>query len=938
MATIAMAAAIPLLSPVAVSAAPAAASASEPAAAATPLDFQYGKFVLPNGLTVLVHTDHRNPSVFVGVYYRVGSKDEPKGRTGFAHLFEHLMFQKTANRKGDYFTPLTAAGVTDTNGSTTEDYTEYTQTVPTNAVDLALWMESDRMGYLAGGITQAVLDEQRAVVKNEKRQNPEPAGDLALRRGFYPAGHPYGHTTIGSMADIDAATVGDVRDWFARYYGASNAVLVLSGDIDAATARTKAMAYFADVPRGRRVPSPPLPQGTGTGTGKRDIIHDAVPGAVVTHVWPIASGSARDLTLLPLVAQTMRLPGRVSIQDALVKRDGVALDVSATTDEQLLVSDFSVSIAVKPGVAPERAERAFDAALDRYIADGPEQERLTAIARATDMAVIRSLESNQDVGSAMAIGELRRGDPAFVMRQRQWTAEVTTDELRALARTWLKRPYYQITVLPGTPPAADDGPPPLATLAALPPAQPRARGVDRTRIPEPGPLKTHVALPATTEFTLSNGLHVVVAERHATPIVDAFLQLPTGSRSDPAYGPDAAGQAIALMTAGTAARDEAALARDRERIAMLVGGKAGTATSSFSWSTLSNQTERGFQLAADMLRNPTYPQSRIDRINAEAGARHAAYESAPQNAATTLLAAALWGTNDPRGRIAPPDTRQPLTRQALVAYHASRIVPAGATLLIMGDITPVAARRLAQTYLGDWQAATARPDAARPVDSVARTPVAPAARIILVDAPGSPQSAVAVGERVSPYSRSTDAAETLMDDALAAGFESRINTNLREEKGWTYGFAGQIDDVPTGERLYIAAGSIETDQTAPAMAEIRREIAEYVSTRPITAEELERSRLAAIRAVPASRVSSAAIMAAMIHARDFGLSSEEAQDPAKRLAAVSLDEVRRTARATYRPDALTWVVVGDLAKIEPGIRALGLAPVEIWDVYGRRLR
>src|SRR5687768_17703172 len=232
------------------------------AAQASSVDIPYREFTLSNGLRVVVHTDRKAPIVAVNIWYHVGSKDEPAGRSGFAHLFEHLMFNGSENNPGEFFEPFELVGATDMNGTTNSDRTNYFQNVPTTALDMALWMESDRMGHLLGAIDQKTLDEQRGVVQNEKRQGEnQPYGQVwdELGKTMYPASHPYAHTTIGSMADLNAASLEDVKNWFRTWYGPNNAVLVLAGDIDVATAKQKVAKYFGDIPASATVAQTKLP-------------------------------------------------------------------------------------------------------------------------------------------------------------------------------------------------------------------------------------------------------------------------------------------------------------------------------------------------------------------------------------------------------------------------------------------------------------------------------------------------------------------------------------------------------------------------------------------------------------------------------------------------------------------------------------------------------
>ncbi|MDQ7077275.1 MAG: pitrilysin family protein [Robiginitomaculum sp.] len=276
-------------------------------AQAPDINVAYEQFTLPNGLRVVVHEDHKAPIVAVSIWYHVGSKDEPNGKTGFAHLFEHLMFNGSENHPGEFFEPFEQVGATGMNGTTWLDRTNYFETVPTPALDMALWMESDRMGHLLGAIDQDTLDEQRGVVQNEKRQGdnqPYGMAQYRLQYGVFPEGHPYHHSTIGSMADLDAASLDDVKGWFNEYYGAANTVLVLAGDIDAKTAREKVAKYFGDIKAG-----PPLPHLKSwvpvKAENKHEVIMDQVPQARIYRQWAVPGRSTKDKAMLDLAASIL---------------------------------------------------------------------------------------------------------------------------------------------------------------------------------------------------------------------------------------------------------------------------------------------------------------------------------------------------------------------------------------------------------------------------------------------------------------------------------------------------------------------------------------------------------------------------------------------------------------------------------------------------------
>nr|WP_295237200.1 pitrilysin family protein [uncultured Brevundimonas sp.] len=877
----------------------------------------YETFNLPNGLTVLVYTDHTTPTVFVGVWYRIGSKDEPPGKTGFAHLFEHLMFQPTPYRPTDYMPPLEAVGATGINGSTTSDFTNYVQTVPTSALDRALWMEADRMGHLSEGMTQALLDEQRAVVKNEKRQSelgPGQASEAQFLRGYYPAGHPYAHTTLGAMQDLDAATLKDVKTWFDANYGASNAVLVLAGDIDAATAREKTAYYFGGVRSGEPISRPQL-WTPFLPDVRRDVVYENIPAAVLSRTWPLSNVSPRDNTLLQLAARAMAAGRGTPLHDALVEDLKLANAVSASVNEGQLTSAFTLSVALKPGVDPETARHALDRELAKVFTAGPNPDRLEQVVTATDVALLQTMESSAAVGGWLALGAVNHNDPLYFLKQRDWITNVDAEALRRLTETALSRPYYELVQLP-TP--AD---------AAAPTV-----GADPARMPDPGPANTTVVFPAVAETTLANGLKIVVANRPNIPIVSASLQFDTGSLAEDVYGRGAAGRAFGLLTSGSRRYTAEQIRREAAKAGVTLAAGAESRQSAVTWTMLSARLDAGFGFASEVIRNPVYPQTEIDKALERVGPQFDAYERNPLQSAGPVYSRAIWGEEHPLGRIGTREDAGAVTRAEIQAFHDREMGPNNATLYLVGDITLDQARALAQVHFGDWRRITPTPLAERPVATGLP------GRIILVDAPGAAQTSLTVGELTTPFVADQAAASALADSILGAGFNSRLNLNLREAKGWTYGFTGGVSDTPVGPRTFTATGTIEADRTADAMMEIRNEILAYVSDRPATEEELDRDRTARILALPSAFEGNGDFLSAITSAAAYGQPYDRAASSGARLASVTLDQVQAVARQTYDPARLTWVVVGDLSRIEASVRALNYGPVEVWDVYGHKVR
>ncbi|MDC8830229.1 M16 family metallopeptidase [Alteromonas gilva] len=880
------------------------------------VDIQYERFTLANGLTVLVHTDHSVPNVFVGVWYKVGSKNEAEGKTGFAHLFEHLMFQDTIHRQGEYFVPLEQVGAVDINGTTNMDRTNFYQTVPSNAIDVALWMESDRMAYLGDSVDQRFLDEQRAVVKNEKRQGQLRPGANVYERfleNFYPQGHPYDHSTIGSMADLDNATLQDVTDWYEQAYGASNAVLVLSGDIDLETARQKVSYYFGDVPAGEPMDKIEqwIPELTSV---KKDVIYDKVPTVNLSRIWPLPNNNSQDTTIMELVARSLAGGKNTPLYDLLVDENDIALGVRAHVQANDVSSTFSLDIALKPDADIKLANQLIDDGLAEYFRRGPGQEKLDGIGLAGEIALLRSMQSNQAIGTHLIDGEVHHNNPLFLNKQRSWIHEATPEQVRKTAQKWLGKPYYDIQLLPQ---------PDVKDIKAK---------VDRTTIPSAGEFTGKVSLREIQTAMLDNGLKIVVARRDNLPLVDVSMQFSTGSLVDNQYAPDTASNAFRLMTTGTEQYSMAELSRKLDALGMQFNSGAGTRESGVSWNGLSENLDATFALAAHIIRHPAYPEAEVRKVLQNIDTAHEAYEQNPMQAASEVYSKAIWGSTHPFGKITSREEAKTLSREMIQSFYEHEVGPEGATLYLVGDVTLETAEKLANAYFADW-----RKSSRTKVPEIA-PPVSQTGKVILIDAPGAVQSSISAGHIVGKFNQDSSAIESLMDAVLGAGFNSRLNMNLREDKGWAYGFRGGINNAPDRPRVFTASGTVQADKTAASMLEIQKEISAYISDKPVSPAELERVRDAAVYSIPQGFNSNGAILKTLINADLYHLPYRRVETAAERLLAVTADQITSLANKTYRPDDLVWVVVGDLKKIEQDIRDTHLGDVEVWDVYGNKLR
>ena len=882
---------------------------------ATQVDIPYEIFTLDNGLTVIVHSDHSTPTVFVGMWYAVGSKDEPEGKTGFAHLFEHLMFQGTANRDGEYFAPFIDAGATGLNGTTSEDRTNYFATVPSGALDMALWMESDRMTYLLGAVTEEALDEQRGVVQNEKRQSEtRPYAKMSdkIREGLYPAGHPYRHSIIGSMDDLDAASLDDVHEWFETYYGASNVVLVLAGDVTPEQAREKVDYYFSEAPAG--VPlSYPQQWIPDLRENRTEVMYDRVGQTRIARVWALPGLNDRDTTLMYLVNQTLVANKNAPLYRKLVDELKLATRVWGSAYGRVISGEYSISLDLAEGVSPDDVIPVVDEVIAEYLAAGPDEQLLENAKLAVNLYMIGALETTSSIGRILAEGFLYSDDPLYINTELDWINAATVGDLTATANRWMTRGHYQLTVLP------------------FPDYESGEARADRTKIPDVT-IDAGIEFPPIETAVLDNGLTLVVAQRGGIPIVDVTVRIDSGATAEPADAPGLATFTMALLDKGTKAYDASELAAEKDKIAMGGRFQSGTESSTFSYRVLDAYLQRSLQLATEMLARPTFPDDELDKLKTQVSGILATLAKAPSGAAASLLQRAVYGAENPLGRVWTPGVLDGIDREKLRQFHRRELAPQNVTVFMIGDITMDRARNAVASTLGRWRAAG--DSRRRPIGAAQ----AAAARVILVDQPGAASTTIIAGHAIPPYDPSTSTELSILNAVLGGNFESRLNMNLREDKAWSYGAGSAVQSNTSGDQLFVLRASVQADRTADSMEEMLREFLEFTSVRPATADEVERMKTNRIRALPGSFSTNRGFLQSIVTSDSYGLPYDYAEDRAERLAAVTADGVVQRARNTLDPDKLTWVVVGDLEKVEDAVRALEYAPVEVWDAFGNKIR
>jgi len=909
------------------------------AAEQTPISapqIKFEKYTLKNGLEVILSENHRLPLVAVDLWYHVGPANERAGRTGFAHLFEHMMFegsQHVGPKMHDRF--LEGAGASDINGTTDFDRTNYFETLPSNQLELALWLESDRMGYLLGKLDAERLANQRDVVRNERRQSVEntPYGlvEETLYHQLFPKTHPYFADVMGSHQDIEAARIDDIREFFRQYYTPNNSSLTITGDFDPAQAKAWVEKYFGSIPSG-----PPVPKITATTppitAEKRVKVTDQVELPRVYMGWitpPIFQPGDPESDLL---AQILGGGKSSRLYKKLVYEKQIAQDVQVQNSNLRLGSVFELQATAKPGVKPEDLEKAINEELEKLRAEGPTQAELDRARNVVETHVITSLERLGGFGGlADRLNQYNQflHDPGYLPKDLARYDHATTADLKQIAdeklTTSSRVVVYGLSgerVVDDPPRAKEEAKPASgANLAGTMPDEPwRAN-------PPPAEPPSTLSLPVAASFKLPNGLTVLLAEQHQLPIVSAHLVVLSGSDANPVDKPGVASFTAQMLPEGTEHRSSNQIADDAAQIGSEVRESSASDQSSVSIRTLKPNVDAALNLLSDVALHPKFDPAEIERIRKIRETDILQIQDDPTQLAIGVMLKAVYGPNHPYGyrEEGTIEVNKIISRDDMVKTWQRGYAPGNSALVLTGDLAQEEARRLAEKYFGDWKAAGERHEP--PPISLKTTRA-----ISIVDKPGAAQTFVVVAGLGVPRSTPDYVPLEVMNNILGGLFSSRINNNLREEHGYTYG-GFSFFMYRRGPGLFVAGGGIRTDATAPAVHEIFKEL-ERIRTGPPAADELTLSKGSFAHSLAGLFESSEQTANTIGDMFTYDLPPDYYQQLPAKIDAVTPDDVQHMAEKYIHPDTSVVIGAGDRAKIEDSLKKLAIGPVEVRDYDG----
>ena len=876
---------------------------------------QYKKFVLDNGLTLLVHEDKSVPIVGVNMWYHVGSRNEKRGKTGFAHLFEHFFFNGSENYPRGFREAMDDLGANNRNGTTNTDRTNFFEDVPVSALERTLYLEADRMGFLANYISKEMLERERGVVQNEKRQGEnQPYGRVfsEISGKIYPFSHPYSWSTIGSMEDLNAASLDDIKEWYRTYYGPNNAIISLAGDITPERALELVTKYFGGIE-----PGPAL-----TRTEKwipaldrniRDEMEDRVPQARIYRIYHAPAWKDAEVQNLSLFADVLAGSKSSRLDRRLVYEKNLATSVGAGVNDSELGSTFNLTVTVKPGVNPADAEREMEAVVNELLEKGPTADELKRAQNRNLADFLRGIERLGGFGgrSDVLAESMTYGDsPDFYLNRLEAMATAKPADVKATAERWLRANHYTMLVKP------------FDKLVA------GKTTVDRKILP-PLAAPPEVKFPEVQRARLKNGLNVMLLERHSAPIVGVALAVDAGYASDTAAKAGVSTLALDLMDEGTKTRDAFQISDELDALGARLNTGSSLDMSFVRLQATSENLRPSLGIMADVVLNPAFPADQF-AIQKQRRLAQIGQEKANPNALVQrVLPEIIYGANHAYGKPASGYEKsvETITREDLIKWQADWFKPNNATIVVTGDTTLKEILPALEETFGAWKTGSAP---TKNLTTVAKTM---GKKIYLIDKPDAPQSTIVAAHVSETSGQAEDLAAEPVFQNFGGMATSRLNRNLRLDKHWSYGTNGQLTGA-RGQRTFLVVAPVQTDKTKESIVEVVKEIGDIAGNRPVSGEEFSSIMRNMTSRLPGRFETLASLENAAISMINYNLPNDYWSKYAGNMRSLTESQLATAANKFVRPGEVVWIVIGDLKKIEGGIRELNLGEVIRLDANG----
>ncbi len=877
------------------------------------VDIPFKKYVLDNGLTLIVSEDHKAPIASFNIWYHVGSKNEKPGKTGFAHLFEHIMFTSTEHWK-NFDDVMQTVGGGSNNGTTNNDRTNYFETFSSGGLDRVLWLEADRMGFLLNGLDSVKVNVQRGVVQNEKRtRENQPYGitEELMAKATYPVGHPYSWTVIGSMDDLNAASMDDVKTWFKTYYGPNNAVICITGDVKADEVFNKVKKYFGDIPA-----SPPIAKYSAwtakmTGT-KYQVAQDRVPQARLHKIWNVPEWNAKDNSYLYILGEILSSGKSSRLYKRLVLDEQLTTNAYAFIWSNEIGGTFIIQADAKPGVDLAKIDAVIKEELQKIFTEDVTAVELERVKTNYFANFINSMEGVYSKSDLLAENETFGGSPDYYLQKQAWLKDATPADIKKAALQWLSDGEYQLQILPYGDFTNTNS------------------GLNRNVMPEVEKTGA-VTFPEIKQFTLSNGLNVYLAERHGIPSVSASMMVNAGYAADQFGSPGLAKLSGTMFMEGTKTKTALQISDLLYDLGSDITFSSRLDNSFLNLKTLKIHFAASLNLFADILLNPSFPQKEFERVQKEQLLGIEQEKANPQVLGRRILPGLIYGSghaySNPLSGMGTETGVKKVTRDELVKFHQTWFVPNNSSLVVVGDITEAELKPALEKYLTGWKAQ----DVPKKNLSDVALPAQPA--VYLIDKPGVEQSSIYAAE-LSPSAGNPDQdAIELMNAILGGTFTSRINMNLREDKHWCYGARSHFEKAK-GQSVFYVNAAVQTDKTKESIIEFQKELTQVISTKPIGETEFKNEQLSQLLSLGGWWETNDAVKEFLLSTINYNRGLDYPGKYSSRLQSFTTGDMNKAAAKIVRPDNLTWLIIGDRAKIEKGIKELNIGPLKILDEDG----
>ncbi|MQF98671.1 MAG: insulinase family protein [SAR202 cluster bacterium] len=861
-------------------------------------------------MDLVLHQDNSLPIVSVNVWYHVGSKDEEPGKTGYAHLFEHLMFEGSKNHNKSFFEPLQDIGAT-LNGSTTPDRTNYWENVPSNYLELALWLESDRMGFLTDALDQSRFDIQRDVVKNERRQSYEnrPYGmaSIYLQQALYPLPHPYHWPTIGFHEDLNAATLEDAKKFFREFYSPSNASLSIAGDFDVDKTKAQVEKYFGSLKQGpnlnRKGNMESMIQGKTSVT-----LYDKVLLPKLILAWPSTPRFHEDEAALSILASILGA-GKVSrLHKTLVYEQRIAQSVGVGNSPSEIAGEFYLEATAAPDHSIKEIEAAVFGEIEKIQKEPPSQEELQRIKNVMELQRIRQMAQVGGFGgraNRLNSFNVFGGDPGLINTDFERYIAVTSEDISRVAQIYLSTRLVSLVVLPE------------------PSFNQTEERVDRSLKPNPEQQKKFDP-PVTKRTKLENGMNILLVEKHELPIVTFGLLLGSGASADPSNKPGLSAFTSSMLQEGTINRTSQEISSEFEFMGTQLNISVGRERTVISTAVIDRYFDKAMELVSDIIKNPSFPPDELDRVRKERLTSLRRLRDDSTALASRIAPSLIYGLDSAYGHplSGTEESTSAFEREDLIGYCKANYDPESATLLVVGNVSLDYVKEIANKNFGDWNVNITDNQPEKPIDSLYLNP---SKAIYLLDKPGAAQSIIRCGVLGPPRINENYSSLIILDHIFGGQFTSRLNMNLRQDKGYSYGYRSWIDWHQQSS-LFGFGGAVQTDVTGDALNETIKEARRIISDTPVSKDEFESARESLVREFPSLFETQGQILEGLAQIVSYDLPDDYYNHIVNEISSTSLDAVNRVAKEILDQDRLVTLLVGDRSVIEEQIKTLG------WDI------